>query len=158
MSNVAPTIRHAAAPDLSALLRLLSRSDEGLGPAADEVSALQHATWATILGTATTQVYVADTGAELVGTATFIVAPTLAYQCRPTGFIESVVVSSAWRRRGVARAVISRILDDAASIGCHKVQLLAHKRHATDGAHAFYRSLGFEAEAEGFRLYLGERG
>ena len=35
-----------------------------------------------------------------------------------------------------------------------KVQLLTHKRHATDGAHALYESMGFEAEAEGFRLYL----
>ena len=33
-------------------------------------------------------------------------------------------------------------------------QLLTHERHATDGAHAFYRSVGFTAEAEGFRLYL----
>ena len=38
--------------------------------------------------------------------------------------------------------------------GCHKIQLLTHKRHALDGAHDFYRSVGFEAEAEGFRLYL----
>ncbi|MGH9259298.1 MAG: hypothetical protein ACRD08_05255 [Acidimicrobiales bacterium] len=35
-----------------------------------------------------------------------------------------------------------------------KVQLLSHKRHADDGAHAFYRSLGFASEAEGFRIYL----
>ena len=44
-----------------------------------------------------------------------------------------------------------------AEIGdCFKIQLLSHKRHAHDGAHRLYRSLGFEPEAEGFRLYLGE--
>lgn len=50
---------------------------------------------------------------------------------------------------------LERILDDARDAGCHKVQLLSHKRHATDGAHHFYRSVGFTPEAEGFRLYLG---
>lgn len=33
---------------------------------------------------------------------------------------------------------------------------LSHKRHAADGAHRLYTSLGFEPEAEGFRLYLRE--
>ena len=50
--------------------------------------------------------------------------------------------------------MVERVLSDARAAGCHKVQLLTHKRHATDGAHDFYRSLGFVAEAEGFRLYL----
>jgi hypothetical protein len=31
---------------------------------------------------------------------------------------------------------------------------MTHKRHAHDWAQAFHRSLGFEAEAEGFRRYL----
>jgi hypothetical protein len=30
----------------------------------------------------------------------------------------------------------------------------AVERQALDGAHDFYRSVGFEAEAEGFRRYL----
>lgn len=60
----------------------------------------------------------------------------------------------ASRRRGVAKALVERVLADARAAGCFKVQLLSHKRHATDGAHDLYRSLGFSAEAEGFRLYL----
>jgi hypothetical protein len=42
------------------------------------------------------------------------------------------------------------------SAGCKKVQLLSHKRHSSDGAHRLYTSLGFEPDAEGFRLYLGQ--
>jgi hypothetical protein len=49
-----------------------------------------------------------------------------------------------------------RLLGDARSAGCNKVQLLSHKRHATDGAHRLYTALGFEPEAEGFRLYFQE--
>jgi GNAT superfamily N-acetyltransferase len=65
------------------------------------------------------------------------------------------VVSPAFRRRGVATAIIRRALKDAALVGCNKVQLLSHKRHANDGAHRLYTAIGFEPEAEGFRLYLG---
>ena len=73
---------------------------------------------------------------------------------RRSGFIEAMVVSSKRRRDGVATQLLHRILDDARASGCHKIQLLTHRRHATDGAHAFYRSMGFESEAEGFRRYL----
>lgn len=45
--------------------------------------------------------------------------------------------------------------NDAQMASCRKVQLLSHKRRADDGAHAFYRSLEFQPEAECFRLYLG---
>jgi ribosomal protein S18 acetylase RimI-like enzyme len=54
----------------------------------------------------------------------------------------------------VGRRLVERALGDLRAVGCRKVQLLSHKRHAADGAHAFYRDLGFTAEAQGFRLYL----
>jgi hypothetical protein len=50
--------------------------------------------------------------------------------------------------------MLCHVLGDARSAGGNKVQLLSHKRHATDGGHRLYTSLGFNAEAEGFRLYL----
>lgn len=99
-------------------------------------------------------VYVAWHGTDAVGTTALLVMPHITYSCDPTAFIESMYVRDEHRRRGVARMMVERLLDDARSAGCRKVQLLTHKRHACDGAHAFYRSLGFEAEAEGFRLYL----
>jgi hypothetical protein len=49
--------------------------------------------------------------------------------------------------------LVQRALSDARELGC-KVQLLSHKRHVVDGAHRLYEKLGFEPEAEGFRLYL----
>ena len=98
--------------------------------------------------------YLADRDGESVGYTASLRMPHLTYYCRPTVFIESMHVLQAHRRRGVARRLVERVLSDARAAGCHKVQLLTHKRHATDGAHDFYRSLGFVAEAEGFRLYL----
>jgi GNAT superfamily N-acetyltransferase len=69
-------------------------------------------------------------------------------------FLEAVVVATRYRRQGIATAIVQQVLADANAAGCNKVQLLSHKRHATDGAHHLYAGLGFEAEAEGFRLYL----
>ena len=99
-------------------------------------------------------VYLAWHGNEAVGTTALLVMPHLTYACRPTAFLESMYVLDEHRRRGVAKMMVARLLDDAKNLGCHKVQVLTHKRHAQDGGHALYRALGFEAEAEGFRLYL----
>ena len=79
--------------------------------------------------------------------------PNLTYR-GPTAFIEAVVVAIGHRRAGIATKMLRRALDDARSAGCDKVQLVSHKRHASDGAHRLYTGLGFQPEAEGFRLYL----
>jgi GNAT superfamily N-acetyltransferase len=80
--------------------------------------------------------------------------PNLGYDCHPSARVEAMVVGERHRRGGVGRMLVARLLGDARAVSCRKVQLLSHKRHADDGAHAFYRSLGFTPEAEGFRLYL----
>jgi GNAT superfamily N-acetyltransferase len=109
-----------------------------------------------MMRTADLTVYLAHLGAAAVGTATVMVMPNVTYDCAPTVFIEAVVVVPEHRRKGVATAILERILDDSRAAGCNKVQLLSHKRHAVDGAHALYVAAGFTAEAEGFRCYLEE--
>jgi GNAT superfamily N-acetyltransferase len=111
-------------------------------------------TWDQVIGSPCVTVYVAKNAGEAVGTALLAVVPNLTYDCHPTAFIEAVVVKYAHRRCGVARLLMARALEDARRASCCKVQLLSHKRHADDGAHALYRSLGFVPEAEGFRIYL----
>ncbi|MGH9205478.1 MAG: GNAT family N-acetyltransferase, partial [Acidimicrobiales bacterium] len=110
--------------------------------------------WNRMMATDDLTVYLAETKGEAVGTACLLVLPNITYQCRPSAFIEPVVVKYDHRRRGVARLMLRRALDDARAASCLKVQLLSHKRHAYDGGHGLYRSVGFEPEAEGFRLYL----
>ena len=147
-------VRPAVDSDLLELLQLLSRADEGIRPEVSRPSASEISTWHTMLTTDDVTVYVAERSGQIVGSVTFMVMPHLSYECRPRGFIEAMVVAATQRRAGIGRRLMERVLADAAAVRCHKVQLLAHKRHAFDGAHDFYRSLGFEAEAEGFRLYL----
>lgn len=146
-----PTVRPAGPDDLPGVLRVQHR-DPGLGPG--DVSERERATWDRMLATDGLTVYLATEGDDVVGTVTLLVMPNLGYGCRPSAFVEAMVVAESHRRRGVGRALVERLLAEAAAAGCHKVQLLTHKRHASDGAHDFYRALGFTAEAEGFRLYL----
>jgi GNAT superfamily N-acetyltransferase len=145
-------VRVAVPTDLLAVVRLIDRVPPGTP---SELTATQRATWSRMLATADLTVYVAERRGEVVGTTSLLLMPHLTYDCHPTGFVEPVVVSDAHRRRGVGRLMLERVLADAQRAGVRKLQVLSHKRHAGDGAHDFYRSLGFQAEAEGFRLYLG---
>jgi GNAT superfamily N-acetyltransferase len=110
--------------------------------------------WKRIQSTPDVTVFLAEIGDDAVGTACLLVLPNITYDCRPSAFIEAVVVKYGHRRQGVASSLLTHVLSQARQSDCCKVQLLTHKRHATDGAHDLYRSLGFTAEAEGFRRYL----
>lgn len=148
--------RTARPDDLAAVLRVYAGERDIDGDSSREVPELERQTWARMMRSRDLTVYLAEIGGKVVGAATLMTMPNLTYGCAPTAFIEAVVVAAAYRRRGVATAIMRRLLGDARSAGCNKVQLLSHKRHAVDGAHRLYTSLGFAPEVEGFRLYLRE--
>jgi GNAT superfamily N-acetyltransferase len=149
------TIRAAQSGDLMAVLSVHARRDTG-GVFRMTSTEIERQTWKRMMEIPGLGVYVAELGGDVVGTASMMLFPNVTYDCAPTAVIEAVVVVSSYRRQGIATALIQRILKDAKSAGCNKVQLLSHKRHSADGAHRLYSSLGFESEAEGFRLYLGK--
>lgn len=147
------TIRLAEDDDLLHVLSVHSRLEVAGQPrrsASDE----ERQAWARMMAMPDLAVYIAECDNDVVGTATLMTMPNVTYRCAPTAFIEAVVVVHQHRRQGIATAMLARVLEDARSLGCNKVQLLSHKRHAADGAHTLYTRLGFEPEAEGFRLYL----
>lgn len=151
MVNNASSVRTASADDLQPVLDVhVAHGSRRAGPA----STLEIETWARMMRTGDLNVHVAEVAGEIVGTATSIAMPNVTYGCAPSLFIEAVVVTPERRRNGLGTALLTRILLDARAAGCQKVQLLSHKRHAEDGAHALYAKVGFEPEAEGFRLYL----
>src|SRR5882757_4598993 len=154
-----PTIRAATPTDLAAVLGVLAENEstmpDGWMPLVwPRPTDKQSSMWDRVIRSPDVTVYLAEVGREAVGTACLSVLPNVTYDCRPTAFIEAVVIKYRYRRRGIGRAILDRILTDAYAAGCYKIQLLTHKRHAADGAHDLYRSAGFVDEAEGFRLYL----
>jgi GNAT superfamily N-acetyltransferase len=66
--------------------------------------------------------------------------------------IESVRVASAWRSRGLGRALISWVVAESRRRGAGMVQLASDKTR--EEAIRFYKSIGFVASHEGMKLYL----
>jgi GNAT superfamily N-acetyltransferase len=151
-------VRPASAADLPAVLTILAETEaerpREAAPVPAEPSDRQEAAWERVMATTDLTVYLAETENEAVGTASMMLMPHVTYDCRPTAFIEAVVVKYAHRRRGVATLLLQQALNDARAASCLKVQLLSHKRHVSDGAHHLYQTMGFIPEAEGFRLYI----
>lgn len=56
------------------------------------------------------------------------------------------------RRHGVGRALFAAVAELAQQTDCYKIQLMSAS--ASEGTHAFYRSLGLEPRAQGYRRYL----
>jgi ribosomal protein S18 acetylase RimI-like enzyme len=90
----------------------------------------------------------------IVGSLFLLIVPNLTHSARPWAIIENVIVDNEHRRQGIGRYLIEYALTHCKEVGCYKVQLLSNKRRQE--AHQFYRSLGFEDSALGFRVYFEE--
>ncbi|MFH1647481.1 MAG: GNAT family N-acetyltransferase [Chloroflexota bacterium] len=98
------------------------------------------------------ELLVAEYGGEVVGTTVLVILPGLTHGLLPFAVLEYVVVDEKCRRRGIGRALMDYCVARAKDAGCYKIMLTSDKRR--EPAHRFYESLGFEASAHGFRLYL----
>jgi GNAT superfamily N-acetyltransferase len=124
------------------------------GDPARDTTAAELATWQAMRSMSGLFVFVAFLDSIPAGTATLTLLPNITYQCAPSAIVEAVVVGPQFRRLGIGTALMHRCIQQADMLGVDKIQLLSHKRHQHDGGHDLYRSTGFTAEAEGFRLYV----
>jgi ribosomal protein S18 acetylase RimI-like enzyme len=145
-------VRPATPDDLSEILRLYRQlTDEDtpvLLPDSDKASSVLDA----MAAQSGRQLLVAENGRQILGTADLLIVPNLTHGGAPWAVIENVVVDEKARRRGVGRALVADLVRRCTEAHCYKMQLLSNKRRTE--AHDFYRSVGFEAMAEGFRRYL----
>jgi GNAT superfamily N-acetyltransferase len=95
---------------------------------------------------------VAEEGGAVVGTLVMAVLPGFAHGTSPFAVVEYVVVDEKYRSQGIGRLLMEYVISVAKEAGCYKIMLTSDNRR--DRAHKFYNSLGFEASAHGFRLYL----
>lgn len=75
-----------------------------------------------------------------VGMITFSHRPMLRVKGR-LAVIEELVVTESWRRRGVGRELVRRVVDRARSLGVKQVELLTHD--ARLDVPRFFESCGF---------------
>ena len=95
-------------------------------------------------------VYVAESGAEVVGMVTLCTFTTLT---GTKAYLDHLVVAPGWRRRGVGRALVEHAVQVARQAGASRVDLTAGE--GKDAARALYASVGFaRRDTSVFRLRL----
>ena len=144
-------IRKAAESDLAAVLRLYAQ------PGMDNGRVLTVDAAAKILRRMATYpqyaVYVATANdGSVVGTFALLVMDNLAHMGTPSAVVEDVCVDEQLQGQGIGRAMIHSAMEFAHQCGCYKLALSSNV--AREGAHAFYRSLGFEQHGLSFHVQL----
>lgn len=147
-------VRHASPSDLGALLPLYDElAGEKLTATPGDLASSEPLL-AEILANSSRALIVAVLDEQLLGTADLLIVANLTHRGKPWAIVENVIVSGTARRTGVGRALMEHLIELAREAGCYKLQLVSGK-HRTE-AHAFYRSMGLDAVAEGFKIYFDE--
>ena len=149
-----PTIRRATADDLSAIVALLADDDLGkmreiAGP---DLAPCYSEAFAAIEADANQFLAVVDDGGAVVGCLQLSFIPGLSLSGMWRGQIESVRIASARRGGGLGHQMIEWAIEECRKHGCGMVQLTMNKTR--QDTLRFYKSLGFEATHEGFKLML----
>jgi GNAT superfamily N-acetyltransferase len=143
-------VRKATAADIPAVLGLYAQPDldDGKVLAIDEAVALFHRFGRYPDYT----LYVAEEGAEIVGSFALLVMDNLGHLGAPSGIVEDVVVAPARQGSGIGRTMMRFALDACREKRCYKLVLSSNAKRGR--AHAFYESLGFERHGYSFRIDL----
>lgn len=140
------TVRDARAADAEDIARLLDQL--GYPSAADAVAARLERL--AIVGD---RVVVAELEERAVGLAHLHVTPALERD-RPAAKIAALVIDESHRRRGVGRALVEAVEEEARTRGCELLFVTTAARR--DEAHVFYERLGFEQTGRRYARTLNE--
>jgi GNAT superfamily N-acetyltransferase len=146
--RAAVMVREADEADLQGVLELYVRSglETGPGPGPEQARAIlrRYAAYPDY------RLYVATVGAELAGSFALLIMHKLGHGGQCAGVVDDVAVAPEWQRRGVGRVMMEYARERCAQAGCYKLALSSNARRRK--AHAFYRSLGFEAHGVSFAV------
>jgi ribosomal protein S18 acetylase RimI-like enzyme len=144
-------VRPATIADVPALLDLYQQLADGFGAGPELSVAEGEAIFREIATQPDRTLLTATVDGVVAGTVDLLVVrPSLTHHGRPSAVLENVVVGRDFRRLGVGRALMEEAARRAREAGCHRLQLLSRMQRTE--AHAFYRAIGMEASAQGFRL------
>ena len=97
--------------------------------------------WKSICNDENYHIVVAKENNKIVSTCTVIIIPNLTHNQRPYAFIENVVTSKDYRKKGYGTAVLNYAKDIAIKENCYKIMLLTgSKRESTLN---FYKKAGY---------------
>ena len=142
------SVRRAAAADAAAIAVLLA--ELGYATAIDEVGRRL-----VTLEPGRSAVLVAEHAGEVAGVLTLYMVPVL-HEAGDWCRVTVLVVGEAARRRGLARALVSEAEAIARAHGCARIEVTSALHR--DGAHDFYRGMGFGQVSEHFLKALAAPG
>jgi GNAT superfamily N-acetyltransferase len=137
-------VRELVKDDLESLLSLymhLHSSDIPLTP-----DTLAEGIWKSIQECKHSIYMGAFAGEKLVAACNAAVIPNFTRRARPYALIENVITHPDHRRCGYGRAVVEKVIEFCRKCNCYKIMLMSDTKRI--GAHAFYRSLGFNDSAK----------
>jgi len=146
-----PSIRRAAAGDVPAIVDLLADDVLGKGREAPGDPCYAEA-FAAIDGDPNQFLAVVEADGETVGCLQLTFIPGLSLKGMWRGQIESVRIAASRRGQGLGHVMIEWAIGECRRRGCGLVQLTMNK--SREDTLRFYKSLGFEATHEGFKLTL----
>ncbi|MBU5314865.1 GNAT family N-acetyltransferase [Clostridium bornimense] len=124
--------------ELCSLLELYTELGDNTIPNMDESL---NSIWESIVSNKNYHIVVAKENNKIVSTCTVNIIPNLTHNQRPYAFIENVVTSKEYRKKGYGTAVLNYAKDIAIKENCYKIMLLTgSKRESTLN---FYKKVGY---------------
>lgn len=145
-------IRAALPEDLGAVVQMMNggATSQRIALETGEIETYRPA-FVEILKCSETHIFVAEQqNGELVATFQISYHKGLAFNGKPRAQIESMHTRADMRGEGLGKLMLRHAVELAKDMGCCMVQLTSNK--IREDAHRFYRSNGFEATHEGFKL------
>lgn len=142
-------VRQATQYDIPRILELYEElTEEKLDVSPETIQRV----FAEIIALPNQKFLVAGKNGLVVGTLFLQITPNLSHNARPWATLENIVVDDRYRGQGFGRLLIEQALATCRAAGCYKAQLQSNNKRKE--AHKFYRHLGFEDSALGFRKYF----
>ena len=139
MDNI--LIRQAIKSDLPAIrelmLELIDSVDSAEGFDIDKIPENCH----NLLGNADSHILVAESNGSIVGVINFIFRKTLLHS-GGSGLIDEIVVSKAYRGRGIGKRLMDAAVEICRQSGCCELEVSTEITNTR--ARKFYESFGFE--------------
>lgn len=133
-------IREINNNDFDGLMRLyMELHDNHFPEKSDEVISV----WENILSDENHHIIVADVDGVIAATCVCVIIPNLTRGQRPYAFVENVVTSAKYRRRGLATACLDYAREIAQKENCYKMMLMTGSKDS--GVLGFYEKAGYNS-------------
>jgi GNAT superfamily N-acetyltransferase len=145
-------IREAVASDLPAILSLYGQPDIDNGKVLDLETA--ETIFRKISSYPYYRLFVAYSEEHVVGAYSLTILDNLSHMGAPSALVESVVVLSDYRGKGVGKTMMNHAMTLCRKARCHKLALSSNL--VREPAHRFYENLGFTQHGISFVVELKE--